>query len=83
MTGRDSVRLTAADAVEEINGLRTYINELYMKISKAWSLQVPMLTDSNRLDRQKYRAPARAKKNAGAGSVAAEDDASVVSETEA
>jgi hypothetical protein len=73
MNGAGGTRLTAANAVVEIAGLRAYANDLWLKISKGWSLTVPQLGDTNRRGRQKYKGPARAKKTAAA---AAESDGS-------
>jgi hypothetical protein len=80
-TGRSGQKLTAANAVIEINGLREYVNDLYLKISKGWALTVPKLGDTNRLERQKYKAPGRTKK-AAAAAEEEDDAASVISDTE-
>jgi hypothetical protein len=83
MTGRNGPKLTAANAVVEVGGLRDYVNELYLNISKGWTLTVPKLGASNRLERQKYKAPGRAKKTVAVAEAEEEDDAvSVLSDTE-
>ena len=66
MTGRDGPKLAGREAVLEINGLREYVNGLYLNISKGWGLTVPKLSDTNRRERQKYKGAARAKKGAAA-----------------